>query len=207
MRRQPPCPNRPASCSSAAHWLAWEFGTARRKRNRQHADVFAGVAAHVSIQAASVGEEGSGALLIRQVTCRRRKFINYKLAGSAISGRAPARRLRQAPPAWSPACGRAAPCRNWCTERAARAAHSAARRDRRRDVLRRLDLVGRDVDRADQHVLAVEQRRSARSARANWRIRARPGRSGSPPAAETSARIGATRAPSVFFQSMLALMP
>jgi PEP-CTERM motif len=51
---------------------------ARRERNPQRADDFAGVSAHVSIQAASVGEAGSGALLIRHVTCRRHKFINYK---------------------------------------------------------------------------------------------------------------------------------
>jgi len=60
-------------------WLAWECGVARRERNRQHADDFAAVAAHVSIQASSVGEAGTGALLIRHVTYRKRKFINLNL--------------------------------------------------------------------------------------------------------------------------------
>ena len=49
----------------------------------------------------------------------------------------------------------------------------------------------RDVDGADQHVLALRAARSAPAARASSRTRARPGRSSTWRAAETSSRTGA----------------
>ena len=81
------------------------------------------------------------------------------------------------------------------------------RADRRRDVLGGLDPVGGDVDRADQDVLAGRAARSARSARASWRTRAKPGRSRCGQQRERLLVLAPLACPSVFFQSMLALMP
>jgi hypothetical protein len=75
------------------------------------------------------------------------------------------------------------------------------------DLFGRFDGVRRHVDRADQQALVGQQSRSARLARANWRIRARPPRSKRRSERERSAHIASIRRPASSFHFTLASMP
>ena len=119
------------------------------------------------------------------------------------------RRRRRARAAWrARRRGASAPCRSWCTGRGARrGTNCSARPMVAGDLLGRLDAVGRDVDDADQHVLAVEQPQQRRAARASW---AHSSETWSMRLFASSGKICSYwrhSPPSVFFQSMLALMP
>ena len=130
-------------------------------------------------------------------------------SGRRRARRAPAPRRRPAPAACrGPRRATAAPCRSWCTGRAARPARTAAPRgsSRRRPPASRpgrdatsiaptsTSLPASSADQLDRHVRVRALERHL--------VDRRPRR-----AAGTSARTAATREPSVFFQSMLALMP